>query len=113
MIFFVNRRSSPALRLIRGGLYDLPAPANIGIFWTFGRALGLFYAIQLIRGISLRFFYARSDAFDVRIYLAREVNYGWLMRSVHANGASFFLGIAYLHIARGLFFGSFRRLPLV
>ena len=113
MLFSIARRHNVAARLARGALYDLPAPANIGYFWTFGRALGLFYVIQLVRGLSLRFFYASSGAFDVRLYLARDVNYGWLLRAVHANGASFFLGLAYLHIARGLYFSSFSRLPLV
>lgn len=113
MSFSVARRARLLARTVRGGLYDLPAPANIGYFWSFGRALGLFYLVQLVRGISLRFFYASSGAFDVRLYLARDVNWGWLMRSIHANGASLFLGLAYLHIARGLYFGSFARLAHV
>ena len=64
------------LKVIRSSLYDLPAPANLGFMWTFGSALGLFYAIQLARGISLSLFYISSGAFDVSLYLARDVNYG-------------------------------------
>ena len=70
--------------------------------------------IQLLSGLCLRFFfYGGAEAFDTSLYIARDVNRGWLIRSLHANGARFFLGFIYLHLARGLYFSSFRRLGAV
>lgn len=69
--------------------------------------------MQIVSGLSLSLFYTAAGAFDCRVYIRREVENGWLMRSVHANGASIFLGLLYMHIARGIYFGRHNRLPLV
>jgi len=93
---------------------DLPAPRPITTYWNFGSILGFALTIQMGTGIFLAIYYAAHavDAFSSVIYIVRDVPTGWLLRNTHANGASVYFIFIYIHIARGLFFGSYAR-PLL
>nr|YP_009128552.1 cytochrome b [Phallocryptus tserensodnomi]AJP76850.1 cytochrome b [Phallocryptus tserensodnomi] len=106
------RKMNPALKIANGALVDLPVPSNISIWWNFGSLLGLCLITQIITGLFLAMHYTASVdlAFSSVAHICRDVNYGWLLRSIHANGASFFFICIYLHIGRGLYYGSFRYL---
>nr|UXW93475.1 cytochrome b [Blasticotoma sp. 'minuta'] len=100
---------NPLLILINKSLISLPSPSNISLMWNFGSLLGLCLSTQLITGIFLAMHYTPNIelAFSSVIHICRDVNSGWIMRSIHANGASFFFFIMYLHISRGMYYGSF------
>ncbi len=87
-----------------------PAPRNLNYFWNFGSLAGLFLVIQIITGVILAMHYAANAdiAFDSVEHIMRDVNSGWMFRYAHANGASFFFIALYLHIGRGLYFGSYK-----
>jgi ubiquinol-cytochrome c reductase cytochrome b subunit len=88
---------------------ELPTPANISYMWNFGSLLGTCLIVQIIRGLFLAIHYG-SDvqiAFFRVNHIIRDVNLGWLLRAVHRNGASIFFVCIYLHIGRGLYYGSF------
>ena len=89
--------------------FDLPTPSNISAIWNFGSLLGLCLIIQLVTGLFLAIHYtANIDfAFSSVVHICRDVNYGWLIRNLHANGASIFFICLYLHIARGLYYESY------
>ena len=103
------RKSHPLFKIINGSLIDLPAPANLSIWWNFGSLLGLCLIVQIITGLLLAIDYSPhiNLAFSSVAHISRDVNYGWLLRNIHANGASAFFLCLYLHIARGLYYGSF------
>nr|YP_009709662.1 cytochrome b [Velutinodorcus velutinus]YP_009709675.1 cytochrome b [Dorcus ursulus]QEX51680.1 cytochrome b [Velutinodorcus velutinus]QEX51694.1 cytochrome b [Dorcus ursulus] len=103
------RKISPMTKIINNSLIDLPSPSNISAWWNFGSLLGLCLGIQIITGIFLAMhFTANIDtAFNSVIHISRDVNYGWLIRTTHANGASFFFICLYLHIGRGLYYSSY------
>jgi len=103
------RKISPILKIINNSLIDLPSPSNISTWWNYGSLLGLCLIIQIITGIFLAIhFTARVDlAFNRVIHICRDVNYGWLLRTLHANGASFFFICIYLHIGRGIYYRSY------
>jgi quinol-cytochrome oxidoreductase complex cytochrome b subunit len=86
-----------------------PTPAHIHYWWGFGSLAGIFLSIQLITGIILVMFYKASIfmAFESIVHLTYDVSYGWLLRYMHANGASFFFIVVYCHMGRGLYYGSF------
>lgn len=90
-------------------LTHLPAPRNLSTFWNYGSLLGICLGIQLVTGIFLAIHYVPqvSIAFDSCIHITRDVNFGWALRNIHANGASLFFICLYLHIARGIYFGSY------
>lgn len=90
-------------------LTHLPAPRNLSTFWNFGSLLGLCLGIQLATGIFLAIHYVPqvSMAFDSCIHITRDVNFGWALRNFHANGASLFFVCLYLHIGRGVYYGSY------
>lgn len=99
----------PVLKIVAGALYDLPTPANISSIWNFGSLLGLCLATQIATGLFLATHYT-SDirvAFTSVNHIYRDVNIGWLLRACHANGARFFFICLYLHVGRGLYFGSY------
>nr|ADD96760.1 cytochrome b [Teleocichla sp. Xingu] len=103
------RKTHPLLKIVNHTLIDLPAPINISAWWNFGSLLGLCLIIQILTGLFLAMHYT-SDitlAFSSVAHICRDVNYGWLIRNLHANGASFFFICIYLHIGRGLYYGSF------
>nr|UCU57954.1 cytochrome b [Dicronocephalus adamsi] len=103
------RKISPLTKIINNSLIDLPTPSNISAWWNFGSLLGLCLMIQIITGIFLAMHYsAHVDlAFNSVIHICRDVNYGWLLRTLHANGASFFFICIYIHIGRGMYYSSY------
>uniref|UniRef100_UPI0030FEE854 cytochrome b n=1 Tax=Struwela camposi TaxID=2859449 RepID=UPI0030FEE854 len=103
------RKSHPLIKIVNNVLIDLPAPNNLSIWWNFGSLLALCLGIQLITGIFLAMHYASHVdlAFSSVAHISRDVNYGWLLRSLHANGASWFFICLYLHIGRGMYYGSY------
>lgn len=106
----VNRWvKKPLFSVLNNHLVDYPTPLNISYFWGFGSLSGLMLAVQIITGIFLAIHYAAHVdlAFFSVEHIIRDVNYGWLLRYSHANGASFFFIIVYIHIFRGLYYGSY------
>nr|YP_009317205.1 cytochrome b [Stathmopoda auriferella]AOX13387.1 cytochrome b [Stathmopoda auriferella] len=103
------RKTHPIIKIINGSLIDLPSPSNISMWWNFGSLLALCLMIQILTGIFLTMYYtANIDmAFNSVNYICRNVNYGWLIRTLHANGASFFFICIYMHIGRGIYYESF------
>nr|ACL14695.1 cytochrome b [Girardinus rivasi] len=103
------RKSHPLLKIANDALVDLPAPINISTWWNFGSLLGLCLIAQILTGLFLAMHYTSdiSTAFSSVARICRDVNYGWLIRNMHANGASFFFICIYLHIGRGLYYGSY------
>nr|AFP72827.1 cytochrome b [Artemia sp.] len=103
------RKTQPTLKIVNSALVDLPVPANISIWWNFGSLLGLCLIIQIITGLFLAMHYTASVdlAFSSVAHIGRDVNYGWLLRTIHANGASFFFICMYFHMGRGMYYGSF------
>nr|YP_010946503.1 cytochrome b [Diploptera punctata]WGO57221.1 cytochrome b [Diploptera punctata] len=104
------RINHPLLKIVNNALIDLPSPSNISSWWNFGSLLGLCLVIQLITGIFLAMHYCPNIelAFNSVNHICRDVNYGWLLRTLHANGASMFFICIYLHIGRGMYYGSFK-----
>nr|QRV62534.1 cytochrome b [Hydroporus sanfilippoi] len=104
------RLNHPLLKIMNSTLIDLPSPSNISLWWNFGSLLGLCLTIQILTGIFLAMHYtANIDmAFYSVNHICRDVNYGWLMRTLHANGASFFFICIYIHIGRGMYYGSYK-----
>lgn len=92
-------------------LIDLPSPSNINYLWNFGSLLGLCLGIQILTGIFLAMHYSAdvSIAFSSVTHILEDVNYGFLLKYLHANGASAFFICVYIHIARGLYYGSYLR----
>nr|WCI19177.1 cytochrome b [Fejervarya limnocharis]WCI19190.1 cytochrome b [Fejervarya limnocharis] len=103
------RKNHPALKIMNSAFVDLPAPTNLSSLWNFGSLLGLCLIIQIVTGLFLAMHYTAdtSLAFSSVAHICRDVNNGWLLRNLHANGASFFFICIYLHIGRGLYYGSF------
>nr|AID21714.1 cytochrome b [Hellula undalis] len=103
------RKTHPILKIINGSLIDLPSPSNISSMWNFGSLLALCLMIQIITGLFLTMYYTANIelAFYSVNYICRNVNYGWLIRTLHANGASFFFICIYIHIGRGIYYESF------
>nr|YP_001816868.1 cytochrome b [Arapaima gigas]Q9G0M4.1 RecName: Full=Cytochrome b; AltName: Full=Complex III subunit 3; AltName: Full=Complex III subunit III; AltName: Full=Cytochrome b-c1 complex subunit 3; AltName: Full=Ubiquinol-cytochrome-c reductase complex cytochrome b subunit [Arapaima gigas]ABQ11866.1 cytochome b [Arapaima gigas]BAB19301.1 cytochrome b [Arapaima gigas] len=103
------RKTHPLIKIMNDALVDLPAPSNISVWWNFGSLLGLCLITQILTGLFLAMHYTSdiSTAFSSVAHICRDVNYGWLIRNLHANGASFFFICMYLHVARGLYYGSY------
>nr|QIP53754.1 cytochrome b [Hipparchia autonoe] len=103
------RKTHPVIKIINGSLIDLPTPSNISSWWNFGSLLALCLMIQIITGLFLTMYYTANIemAFFSVNYICRNVNYGWLIRTLHANGASFFFICIYFHIGRGIYYESF------
>nr|WKU84039.1 cytochrome b [Ocyptamus dimidiatus] len=103
------RTTHPILKIANNALVDLPTPINISMWWNFGSLLGLCLSIQIITGLFLAMHYTADInlAFNSIDHICRNVNYGWLLRTLHANGASFFFICIYLHVGRGMYYGSF------
>nr|UEN66872.1 cytochrome b [Diaethria gabaza eupepla] len=107
--FLPIRKTHPIIKIINNSLIDLPSPSNISSWWNFGSLLALCLMIQIITGLFLTMYYTANIelAFFSVNYICRNVNYGWLIRTLHANGASFFFICIYLHIGRGIYYESF------
>lgn len=104
------RKISPLTKIINNSLIDLPSPSNISTIWNFGSLLGLCLGIQIITGIFLAIHYCPHIelAFNRVAHICRDVNYGWLIRTLHANGASFFFICLYFHVGRGIYYRSYK-----
>nr|YP_009503508.1 cytochrome b [Isoperla bilineata]AXB38854.1 cytochrome b [Isoperla bilineata] len=107
------RINHPLFKIANNALVDLPAPVNISAWWNFGSLLGLCLGVQIVTGLFLAMHYtAHVDlAFNSVAHICRDVNYGWLLRTLHANGASFFFICLYLHTGRGMYYGSYMFTP--
>nr|UQJ73653.1 cytochrome b [Pseudodiamesa sp. 2XL] len=107
------RLSHPLFKIMNNALVDLPAPSNISSWWNFGSLLGLCLIIQMATGLFLAMHYTADieTAFNSVNHICRDVNNGWLLRTLHANGASFFFICIYLHIGRGMYYGSYLYAP--
>nr|UAM95680.1 cytochrome b [Coreamachilis songi] len=103
------RKVHPLFKIANNALVDLPAPINISSWWNFGSLLGLCLIIQILTGLFLAMHFTANieSAFDSVAHICRDVNFGWLLRTIHANGASFFFICIYLHIGRGMYYGSY------
>nr|NP_795806.1 cytochrome b [Nansenia ardesiaca]BAC58211.1 cytochrome b [Nansenia ardesiaca] len=103
------RKTHPLLKIANDAFIDLPAPSNISAWWNFGSLLILCLGTQIVTGLFLAMHYTAdiSTAFSSVAHICRDVTYGWLIRNIHANGASFFFICIYLHIGRGLYYGSY------
>jgi len=104
------RTRHPLFKIANNSLVDLPSPSNISAWWNFGSLLGLCLIIQTLTGLFLAIHYTANveSAFNSIAHICRDVNYGWLIRTLHANGASFFFVCIYLHIGRGIYYRSFK-----
>nr|QNH73816.1 cytochrome b [Rhinortha chlorophaea] len=103
------RKHHPLLKMVNNSLIDLPTPSNISAWWNFGSLLGICLITQILTGLLLAMHYtADTDlAFSSIAHTCRNVQYGWLIRNLHANGASMFFICIYFHIGRGLYYGSY------
>nr|ACR81389.1 cytochrome b [Arachnothera longirostra]ACR81396.1 cytochrome b [Arachnothera longirostra]ACR81398.1 cytochrome b [Arachnothera longirostra] len=103
------RKNHRLMKVINDALIDLPTPSNISIWWNFGSLLGICLVTQIITGLLLAMHYTADTnlAFSSVSHICRNVQFGWLIRNLHANGASFFFICIYLHIGRGLYYGSY------
>ena len=103
-------KSYPLLTIVNSYIIDSPQPSNISYLWNFGSLLGVCLVIQIITGVTLGMHYTPNvlEAFDSVEHIMRDVNNGWLIRYLHSNTASAFFFIVYLHIGRGLYYGSYK-----
>nr|AAZ68022.1 cytochrome b [Yuhina flavicollis]ABI30722.1 cytochrome b [Yuhina flavicollis]ABI30723.1 cytochrome b [Yuhina flavicollis]ABI30724.1 cytochrome b [Yuhina flavicollis] len=103
------RKNHPLLKIINDSLIDLPTPSNISTWWNFGSLLGICLITQIVTGLLLAMHYTADTnlAFASVAHMCRDVQFGWLIRNLHANGASFFFICIYFHIGRGFYYGSY------
>ena len=103
-------KTHPLLNLLNSYLIDSPQPSNLSYLWNFGSLLGFCLVIQIVTGVTLAMHYTPniSEAFDSVEHIMRDVNNGWLIRYLHSNTASAFFFLVYLHIGRGLYYGSYK-----
>nr|QNS38293.1 cytochrome b [Donacobius atricapilla] len=103
------RKNHPLFKIINDSLIDLPTPSNISTWWNFGSLLGICLITQIVTGLLLAMHYTAdtSLAFASVAHTCRNVQFGWLIRNLHANGASFFFICIYFHIGRGFYYGSY------
>nr|UYB78468.1 cytochrome b [Alectorobius mimon] len=103
------RKSNTLTKIINSTLIDLPAPSNISYMWNFGSLLSFCLMTQILTGVFLAIHFS-SDitlAFSSISHISRDVNFGWLIRAIHANMASLFFICLYTHIGRGMYYSSF------
>jgi group I intron endonuclease len=103
-------KSHPLLKLVNNYLIDSSEPSNISYLWNFGSLLAICLVIQIITGVTLAMHYSPNvlEAFNSIEHIMRDVNNGWLVRYLHSNTASAFFFLVYLHIGRGMYYGSYR-----
>nr|UNY39763.1 cytochrome b [Dielis tejensis] len=103
-------KSDPVLSLVNNSLVIFPIPININIWWNFGSILGLNLMIQIISGLLLSMHYCPNTnmAFYSVIHIIQDIENGWLLRNIHMNGASFYFLFMYIHMARGIYYYSFK-----
>nr|YP_009716219.1 cytochrome b [Vulcanolepas fijiensis]QGL53219.1 cytochrome b [Vulcanolepas fijiensis] len=104
------RKTHPLLKILNNLMIDLPSPSNISYLWNFGSLLGLCLITQIITGLFLAMHFTSdiSTAYNSVIHIMRDVNSGWIMRTLHANGASMFFICIYFHVSRGIYYGSYK-----
>nr|YP_007374572.1 cytochrome b [Boulengerula boulengeri]ACS37013.1 cytochrome b [Boulengerula boulengeri] len=104
-----TRKSHPFIKIINNSFIDLPTPVNLTTLWNYGSLLGICLIAQIITGLFLAMHYTADInlAFSSVAHICRDVNYGWLIRNLHANGASIFFICIYIHIGRGIYYGSY------
>ena len=100
----------PVVSFLKHSAVDYPTPRNLNYWWNFGSLAGFFLLVQIITGVILSMHYTAhvDHAFDSIEHIMRNVNHGWLIRYIHMNGASFFFIVVYIHIFRGLYYGSYK-----
>ena len=103
-------RRLPIAGLVHSSFVVYPTPRNLNYWWTFGGILTFMLGVQIVTGIVLAMHYTPhvDMAFNSVESIMRDVNYGWLLRYVHANGASMFFLAAYIHMFRGMYYGSYK-----
>nr|AGM52332.1 cytochrome b [Balaenoptera physalus] len=103
------RKTHPLMKIVNNAFVDLPTPSNISSWWNFGSLLGLCLIMQILTGLFLAMHYTpdTTTAFSSVTHICRDVNYGWIIRYLHANGASMFFICLYAHMGRGLYYGSY------
>nr|QDI93944.1 cytochrome b [Tuxedo bicinctus] len=104
------RKTHPMMKIMNKSLIDLPSPSSISLWWNFGSLLGMCLMIQIITGLFLAMHYTANIelAFSSVIHICRDVNNGWLLRNLHANGASMFFICLYMHVGRGMYYSSYK-----
>nr|YP_010531318.1 cytochrome b [Mileewa amplimacula]UXX17577.1 cytochrome b [Mileewa amplimacula] len=104
------RKTNQLIKILNYSIIDLPAPINLSIWWNFGVILGTCLILQMISGMMLSMHYTANIemAFNSISHISRDVNYGWLMRTLHSNGASLFFICMYMHTGRGIYYGSYK-----
>nr|WHM51639.1 cytochrome b [Comatermes perfectus] len=104
------RNNHPLMKIANSALVDLPTPTNISTWWNFGSLLGLCLVMQIATGLFLAMHYCPNidTAFSSIAHICRDVNYGWILRTLHANGASMFFICIYMHIGRNMYYGSYK-----
>lgn len=104
-------KNYPILKIMNSYVIDAPTPSNISYLWNFGSLLGICLGIQIITGVTLAMHYTPNvlEAFDSIEHIMRDVNNGWLVRYLHSNTASAFFFLVYLHIGRGMYYGSYQK----
>nr|YP_009663548.1 cytochrome b [Myotragus balearicus]QCU82462.1 cytochrome b [Myotragus balearicus] len=103
------RKTNPLMKIVNNAFIDLPAPSNISSWWNFGSLLGVCLILQILTGLFLAMHYTSdtTTAFSSVAHICRDVNYGWIIRYMHANGASMFFVCLFMHVGRGLYYGSY------
>nr|URX54030.1 cytochrome b [Neotermes cubanus] len=104
------RTTHPLMKMANSALIDLPTPSNISTWWNFGSLLGICLLMQITTGLFLAMHYCPNTdmAFSSIAHICRDVNYGWILRTLHANGASLFFICIYMHIGRNMYYGSYK-----
>nr|QDI93840.1 cytochrome b [Tuxedo cruralis] len=104
------RKTHPLMKIMNSSLIDLPSPSSISLWWNFGSLLGMCLMIQIITGLFLAMHYTANIelAFSSVVHICRDVSNGWLLRNLHANGASMFFICLYMHIGRGMYYSSYK-----
>nr|QRI61374.1 cytochrome b [Goniurosaurus liboensis] len=105
----IMRKTHPTIKILNNSFIDLPTPSNISTWWNFGSLLGFCLIVQIVTGLFLAMHYTADTnlAFSSIAHITRDVQYGWLLRNIHANGASMFFFCLYIHVGRGLYYGSY------
>nr|AAW70435.1 cytochrome b [Dicamptodon tenebrosus] len=105
----ILRKTHPMIKIVNNSFIDLPTPSSLSYWWNFGSLLGVCLIAQILTGLFLAMHYTADtmSAFSSVAHICRDVNYGWLIRNMHANGASFFFICIFLHIGRGIYYGSY------
>ncbi len=100
----------PFVKMMQHELHEYPTPRNLSYWWNFGSLAGIMLVIMIVTGVVLAMHYTPNSnmAFDSVERIMRDVNYGWLLRYIHMNGASLFFIVVYIHIFRGLYYGSYK-----